>query len=381
MQKNLKNKPIPLPPSPPNPIVISTYYVSPLGNDSNTGTIENPFKTIQKTCNVVKAGDTIYIREGTYKERINLQTSGTIDNYITITNYNNENVIIDGTGIDWFTPYDAWNCLFDLNKQQYIKINGIKVINSLWAGIGSEHSSGECSHIIVQNCQTYNTKSSGIVFFYGSDIVVDNCSIEKACTGTISTQECLSLATIDNFIISNNKVFDCTNNFSRQGGEGIDVKNGCINGKIYNNEVYNIAKIGIYVDAYSKYQYNIEVFDNNIDNCSQGIVVANENDGFLENVNIHNNIVNNIKDFGYVVAGYGHDTSHAMNNIIFDQNLVSNLNSNGISMFLNNPQATNIKIINNNFDAMNGTSIYINGWNKETTIIQSNNPDDLVSFN
>ncbi|MFK5891973.1 MAG: DUF1565 domain-containing protein [Pseudomonadota bacterium] len=43
-----------------------TYYVSPDGDDSNKGSITNPFVTIEKAISHVKAGDTIYLRAGIY---------------------------------------------------------------------------------------------------------------------------------------------------------------------------------------------------------------------------------------------------------------------------------------------------------------------------
>src|SRR5690349_21755091 len=45
----------------------TTYYVSPSGSDSNPGAINSPFKSWQKLSSVLKAGDTGYLRGGTYK--------------------------------------------------------------------------------------------------------------------------------------------------------------------------------------------------------------------------------------------------------------------------------------------------------------------------
>jgi len=43
------------------------YYVAPLGNDTNTGTKNQPLATIQKAQELVNPGDTVYIRGGLYK--------------------------------------------------------------------------------------------------------------------------------------------------------------------------------------------------------------------------------------------------------------------------------------------------------------------------
>ena len=47
----------------------TTYYVSQAGNDSNAGTsVSSPFGTIQKCVDVVAAGDTCTVADGTYTD-------------------------------------------------------------------------------------------------------------------------------------------------------------------------------------------------------------------------------------------------------------------------------------------------------------------------
>lgn len=42
------------------------YYVATTGDDANPGTMDSPFATLQKGANIAVAGDTVYIRGGTY---------------------------------------------------------------------------------------------------------------------------------------------------------------------------------------------------------------------------------------------------------------------------------------------------------------------------
>jgi hypothetical protein len=42
------------------------FYVATTGNDTDPGTLESPFATLQKAVSVAAAGDTVYIRGGTY---------------------------------------------------------------------------------------------------------------------------------------------------------------------------------------------------------------------------------------------------------------------------------------------------------------------------
>jgi len=66
----------------------ATYYVDLTGNDSNPGTQESPWKTIQKAANVVMAGDTVLVGPGNYKELVNLKRQVPLGDYITFDGQN-----------------------------------------------------------------------------------------------------------------------------------------------------------------------------------------------------------------------------------------------------------------------------------------------------
>jgi hypothetical protein len=80
------------------------YYVSTTGADSNAGTIDLPFATLQKGVNTAAAGDTVWIRGGTYTittpatsgAGVNFTKSGTSDtNRIKYWAYPGETPIFD----------------------------------------------------------------------------------------------------------------------------------------------------------------------------------------------------------------------------------------------------------------------------------------------
>jgi len=78
----------------------TTYYVAPSasgGNNNNAGTLAAPFETLEHAIDQLTAGDILYIRAGTYRETITIDENGASGNLITIENYNNEVVTIDGT--------------------------------------------------------------------------------------------------------------------------------------------------------------------------------------------------------------------------------------------------------------------------------------------
>jgi len=86
-------------------IIITTYaqgntcYVSATnGNDSTgDGTLNNPWKTIQRAADVLQAGDTCVIREGTYRETIIPANSGSEGKPIKFQGYAGETATISGT--------------------------------------------------------------------------------------------------------------------------------------------------------------------------------------------------------------------------------------------------------------------------------------------
>src|SRR5690349_12759692 len=75
------------------------YYVDGAqGNNQNDGlTLATAWKTIQKSFDAAVAGSTVMIKGGTYYEQLTVKVSGTAGNPITFSNYNNEQVIIDGS--------------------------------------------------------------------------------------------------------------------------------------------------------------------------------------------------------------------------------------------------------------------------------------------
>jgi hypothetical protein len=83
----------------PPPIVIdsSTVYVcAEMGSDSNPGSLEAPFRTINRATQGMNAGGTCLIRKGVYYEEILLANHGIEGHPITISAYNNEEVVVSG---------------------------------------------------------------------------------------------------------------------------------------------------------------------------------------------------------------------------------------------------------------------------------------------
>lgn len=54
----------------------ASWYVSPSGSDSNSGTYSSPFASLNKAEDAASSGDTVYIMGGTYKNFTIEQSAG-----------------------------------------------------------------------------------------------------------------------------------------------------------------------------------------------------------------------------------------------------------------------------------------------------------------
>ena len=88
---------------------MTTYYVSSIiGSDSNAGTSSSaPLATLQDAANLVKAGDTVLVMNGTYTspgggtDVLDITTSGTASAPITFQAAPGQTPVINSSG--------AWN--------------------------------------------------------------------------------------------------------------------------------------------------------------------------------------------------------------------------------------------------------------------------------
>ncbi len=277
----------------------TVYYVDvSIGNDTYEGSEDYPWKTVQKAASTLIAGDTVFIKAGTYTptQKIEMQNSGTKDNYISYLAYPGDEhlVIIDGDGVS----LPNWYGIFVVMKKKYIKISGLKVVNSSYAGFFIDES----SNVIIENNYTEETHSSGISVWNSNLVVVDNCIVTRACWPTGGEQECISIVTSNQVLVENNQIFDGGSIGYGGGGEGIDFKDGCTNGVVINNTVHDIASVGIYVDAYKTNQSNIYVSRNIVYNIAGvGVSIASEEGGSLKNVIVSKNVIHDCEDRGVVI--------------------------------------------------------------------------------
>ena len=346
----------------------TTYYVSTSGNDANSGTISLPWRTIQHAANVVKAGDTVYVRAGVYNEVISIPVSGSASaGYITFSSYPGELATVDGTGLA--IPGGQWG-LITIENESYIIVKGFEIRNYTTSSkkdvpIGL-YVLGAGSNIQILNNHIHNiaTTATGCaanafgLTVYGNQapasinyLTIGGNEIDHTTTGCSET---LSVdGNVENFSITNNLVHDDNNiGIGAIGYEGVaptgsmcgsELCDRARYGEINGNTVYNITSNsnpaygagsnnhsygadGIYVDGGTQ----IIIERNLVYNTDIGIEMASENPGNqtpgLEKsdyITTRNNVIYNSNSVGITIGGYnsnkgGTDHCSIVNNTLYE---------------------------------------------------------------
>jgi uncharacterized protein YjdB len=329
----------------------SSFYVATTGNDSNSGTLASPWRTIQHAASTVQAGDTVFVRAGVYSESVNIGVSGSAGaGPVTFESYPGETAIVDGTGL---TPSSSdTQGLFNIVNQSYVTIEGFEIrnyttsnANSVPAGIWVTGSGSNVQLLnnIVHNITTTSEKNGnafGIaVYGSGAPASIDSLTISGNQVYDLKTGNSESVnvdGNVTNFAITNNIVHDNDNiGIDAIGFEGVSSSptyDYARNGSISGNTVYNISAInnpgegnqydadGIYVDGGSQ----IIVERNLLYNNDLNIEAASEHSGHVASfVTIRNNVVYHGNSVGISIGGYasnvgGSDHITIVNNTLFE---------------------------------------------------------------
>lgn len=138
----------------------TTYYVSTTGSDANTGFEKSPFRSIKQGISNLSAGDTLYVKSGTYTESIlswqtPIPNGKSWDDPITIATYPGHEVTIKPpSGHAFFWIKDG--------KAKYLIIDGFMIDGQNSASHGFKFTLNT-RYIRIQNSEIKNSKATGII--------------------------------------------------------------------------------------------------------------------------------------------------------------------------------------------------------------------------
>jgi hypothetical protein len=244
----------------------ATYYVSPAGSDSNSGTLTAPFRTIQKAASLVNAGDTVIVKDGVYTDTyapgymLYLTRGGTASNPITFKSENKWGAVIDGQ--------NANECVSFTRNANYVRIENFEIRNCT-VGVISADNVG-ATHGYIYGNDIHHLSHHGID--------LDNSS--------------------HNFTIDSNVIHDLDTTNPDWNTYGIYVAKDTSYTTVINNVFYNIKKgwiIHLYKHGSQNPQRNTKIINNTFAGESARFVGQIIIAAMSPNLLIENNIFYNPK--------------------------------------------------------------------------------------
>lgn len=344
-------------------ISFNSIFVATSGDDTTgDGSFGKPYKTITKAVNTAIAGQTIYVRAGTYKENIIFNKSGEKDKNIVLRNYPNETAILDCTG-------KTVEAVVDFNSQSYIRVVGLELCNLTQksdAVFGVLARGGE-SNLVIANLNIHNINGKSAAEGHANGIKIVGLDITKPC---------------EHILIQNNHIHDCVCGWSEaltvtanaqyidviknivhdNGNIGIDIAGNfgdCTNAEldharyvyVAENTVYNCNSgnadgAGLYIDGASNVIFNRNKSYNNQVGLEIGSEEMATNQEWLphNNLAINNLIYNNsVRQVG--MGGYSADAGKTFNTFLWNNTIIHPENGADVAISMN--AGENYSIVNN----------------------------------
>ncbi len=297
-----------------------TYYVSPIGTatwvncEGVTALNGNNYCSLAIANINAVAGDTIYLRGGTYTNQVRAiepHHSGTSeDNRITYSNYSGETVLITASGYGIY-----------INQRSYITINGINFF-ALQRNMGI--FSG--SYNIISHCN-FNERSTLAIWTGSAKISsnsrynkVLNCTFTRWARGEFADHKG-TLLDIGNDLIpgddsSHNLVENCVFAYGGHHTLGVYAQYNVIRNNYIHNESWNFEGYRGAISAGKNagkclYEGNRFGFSK-----TDGIAVRSHNNIFRFNLFYHNGR-GGIQLVSYPLKGYLADENHIYNNVFY----------------------------------------------------------------
>jgi parallel beta-helix repeat protein len=207
----------------------NSYYIATNGNDSNSGSFSSPFHTFSKALSKVSAGDTVYVKDGTYFEKVSITKSGIAGAPITIAALNN-NAIISTPNLDSSAIYIAGD---------YIDVYGLQVKSSGGIGVDVKGSFVNLGNLTVQNTRSHGINLRGENIRVRNSKLFNNVLENKGDQGKWGSALKVSLGS-NHIVLQNNEVYE-------NWGEGIALTRAA-NVQVLNNKLYDNFSVNLYVD-------------------------------------------------------------------------------------------------------------------------------------
>ena len=266
----------PKPPPAPPPAPSGPLYVSPSGSDSNPGTLERPFRTLQKALDTVPAGQTVFVRAGTYPEWVTATRGGSSSAPVTVQAYADEQPVLSGrlkitasyvrlTGLvfEGGTKANSTEVLIYVAGGDYVEIVDNELRKAAMSAIYLSGSDGSrvVGNWIHDNGTRWNL-DHGIYWGSGDGGLIADNVIERSYAYNIQLYP-----KVDNIVVTGNLISGGGRGGIVIDNDGTDTVNG---NQIVANTIFGNAEHGVRTGADSAPGVGNVVRDNAIYNNPRG---------------------------------------------------------------------------------------------------------------
>jgi hypothetical protein len=335
----------------------ATYYVRTDGNNNCTGQVDQggssgscAWRTLQHAADVVQAGDTVLVGNGTYQGFM-IQAHGTLGLPIVFkAQSTGANITTPNTNTDDGINIESW----EGSPTDFVTVDGFNVYNQPRMGIRAIGGNG----IVIKNCTSHNNSSNGIFSGDTPNIQVLNNTTYENGSSQYEHNIYISNALSDGAIVRGNLIYNSnTGNGLQLNGDWEMGGDGFIdNALIENNIVYGNSKKGLSLISirYGRIQNNF-IYNNGP--AAGGIHLV---DQLERNFSTGNVVVNNTIDEpgqASIRINDGSDYNYIFNNISVG---ATGIKFEGVGNFQSN-----------NYSSDDGSGLFVNRAGHDYHLLQN----------
>ena len=213
-------------------------YVAPTGSDSAPGTLDRPWRTVQRGLDSVRPGDTVVVRAGTYRENLAFTRSGSPGAPVTLRSFAGERAVLRPSASDPSYPLRI--------KNAYSRVQGFVIEGASASNTVNVYVTEDAHHATFAYCEVRNARR-------GSGIFVDHAAFRINIVGNTvhgnnepGEQHQAIYYEASRGVVANNVVYGQTNGFGIQ--LRTDASSGPTDVLVSNNTVTGNSLGGIVVE-------------------------------------------------------------------------------------------------------------------------------------
>jgi Right handed beta helix region/Protein of unknown function (DUF1565) len=219
------------------------WYVGTTGSDDNPGTQDAPFRTITKGLTVLRPGDTLWVREGTYPESFigNIPGGTSWSERVKISAFPGEAVTIQPR------PGAEFVFRFDSSNDRYIVIDGftIDADNVVHDAVKITYRSSAAHHVRIEDSEVRNAPGNGALISRSRKLVPRHnklVNLDIHDHGLSDFGHGIYVAS-SGIVVKQSRIY-------RNAGWGVHVYNGdyprltANNNIVRNNRIFDNARVG-----------------------------------------------------------------------------------------------------------------------------------------